>query len=88
MGKWQTIDVTGVASALFTISSDHEARKHHSLQTRGRWELVGREIQITWTDGWSDVFRIENGMVYKIALERGKTWKDPPTNVEAAERLP
>ena len=49
----------------------------------GKWEalrddcLGGMEARVTWSDGWKDILRLENGAFYKIALHPGNSWIDP-----------
>ncbi len=84
VGKWKIVNDKGVVGAYFTLDKAFTAKKSHVPSATAKWEVVGSDARITWSDGWKDVLRPQNGRVAKIAFGPGKSWGDKPDNEQWA----
>jgi hypothetical protein len=84
VGRWRIVASNGAVACYFTLTDKLEARKSHTPETTGKWEVVGNEARITWSDGWRDILRPQKGSVLKIAFSPGTSWDDPPANTDRA----
>jgi hypothetical protein len=57
LGRWKIINDKGVIAAYFTLSDDFQASKAHAPKVAGKWQVVGKDVKITWSDGFIDVIR-------------------------------
>lgn len=71
VGRWRIVDDKGVTACYFTLTGDFAAKKSHAPDVTAKWEVVGTEARITWSDGWKDILRPEKGRVLKIAFGPG-----------------
>lgn len=85
VGRWRIVDQEGRISTYFTLARSLDAQKSHAPDAPGKWEVVGGEARITWTDGWQDILRpIDGGIVLKLAFGPGTSWGDKPANTQLA----
>jgi hypothetical protein len=87
VGRWRIVDDKGVTSCYFTLSAS-AAKKSHAPKVTAKWELVGKEARITWSDGWKDILRPQKDGVLKIAFGPGTSWDDKPANTQHAIKEP
>jgi sulfatase modifying factor 1 len=84
-GRWRIVANNGATACFFTLDQSFSARKSHVPTATAKWEIVGDEARITWSDGWRDILRPqEGGRVLKIAFGPGTSWNAPPANVQTA----
>jgi hypothetical protein len=86
VGRWRIIGDAGRVASVFTLTDSFTATKSHDRRATGKWEVVGNEARITWSDGWKDILRVEKDGVTKIAFGPKATWTDTPTNTQQAVR--
>jgi hypothetical protein len=84
VGRWRIVDGAGKTSTFFTLTSSLEAKKSHAPKVTAKWEVVGNEARITWSDGWKDIIRPQKEGFAKLGFAPGTSWDDPPTNTEKA----
>jgi hypothetical protein len=82
VGRWRIVDEKGVTSCYFTLTGSFEAKKSHAPDVTAKWEVVGVEARITWSDGWRDILRPEKGRILKFAFGPGSSWDDKPANTQ------
>lgn len=79
-GRWR------IADSIFTLSGSLTATKSHAPKVTGKWEIVGDEARITWSDGWKDVIRPQKKGFQKVAFGPGTSWEDKPANTQVATK--
>jgi len=82
VGKWECGDGAG-STFYITLKENGEALKSIG-GSRGHWDYVNGEAQISWDDGWRDVIRKSGSRYEKSAYRRGKSLSDEPDNVATA----
>jgi hypothetical protein len=84
-GKWKVGTGAAMGSFYITLAADGTASKSMG-SSRGTWEMVDAEAQISWDDGWHDVIRKNGNHYQKAAYAPGKPLTDAPSNVASAVR--
>jgi len=82
IGKWEVGDGSG-NKFFITLEADGDAKKTIG-SPHGTWTLVDGEAHISWDDGWHDAIRKVGSRHEKVAHEPGKSFDDPPSNVDEA----
>ena len=80
MGRWKIVNDKGEVGCYFTLDQSLTAKKSHVPDATAKWELVGKDVRITWSDGWKDVLRPAKGRIAKIAFGPGTSWDDKPAD--------
>ena len=86
LGRWRIMDENFQTVCFFTIDKSFTAKKTHVPNATAKWEIVGDDARITWSDGWKDILRPEKGGMLKIAFGPGTSWDDKPANTQRAIR--
>ena len=81
-GKWECGDGAG-RTFYITLKENGDAYKSMG-NSRGHWEYVNGEAQISWDDGWRDVIRKAGSRYEKSAYRQGRSLTDEPDNVANA----
>ncbi len=84
VGRWRMTAENGSPAFLLRLDRSFSARKSHVPSATGKWEIVGDEAHITWSDGWTDILKVANGRAVKIAFAPGTSWNDKPANTQRA----
>jgi predicted Zn finger-like uncharacterized protein len=88
-GRWQILDDQGNPATIVTLTDKMDARKSNAPDATGKWELVGNEARITWSDGWKDILRPQgDGKVNKLGFPPGTSWDNPTTDTHRAVKIP
>jgi hypothetical protein len=83
VGRWQINgdDSTGEAPFFITLRPSFEAYKSNVPLATGRWEIVGEDARITWSDGWRNLLRPQEGNnADVVGFSPGTSWENPPAN--------
>jgi hypothetical protein len=86
VGRWRIVNDEGITAAYFTLKNTLEARKDHAPNAPGKWQVVGEEVRITWSDGWRDLFRPQNGEILVISYGPGAEWDKLPAKPVRTQR--
>jgi hypothetical protein len=88
VGRWQISrdDKTGERPFVVTLSKSFEAHKTNGPGVKGKWELIGDEVRITWSDGWSNILRQRDGRAIIMGFKPGTDWNDSPFNTLSATK--
>jgi hypothetical protein len=84
VGRWRIGDEKGQTASFFTLTKSFDAKKSYAPTVTAKWEIVGNEARITWSDGWRDILRPQKGSVLKIAFQPGTSWDEKPANTQRA----
>jgi hypothetical protein len=74
----------GSPEFVLTLERSFDARKSHVPGATGRWHVVGDEVRIKWSDGWTDTLKVENGRAVKVAFAPGTGRNAKPANTQQA----
>lgn len=83
-GRWKIVNDKGAVGSYFTLDDSFTAKKSNVPDATGKWEVVGSEARITWSDGWKDILRPEKDRIAKIAFGPGTSWDDKPADSQFA----
>jgi predicted Zn finger-like uncharacterized protein len=84
VGRWKLVNDKGVVSSYLTVTPTG-AKRDHAPDHPGTWEVVGKEARLTWSDGFRDILRMEDGgkMTFlglgRVTGAQTIRWDGPPT---------
>jgi len=84
VGRWRIEATEGVF--FMTLGSSFDAKKTNDPNSIGKWEIVGKEARVTWSEGWRNILRPQKDI--SIAFKPGTSWDDPPTSTVPAFKEP
>lgn len=89
-GKWEIGKTATNPKATFvmTLRADGTASKSHVPSSTGRWQVVGGEARVVWSEGWRDIIRPAGDGYQKIAFRPGTDFDSPPSNTDTAMKQP
>lgn len=81
VGTWQLTNDKGAVTCRLTLNNDFTPKRSIAPDATGKWEVLGREARITWSNGAKDVLQIEkDGSARVYIRDPGVSWDDPPSN--------
>ena len=78
VGKWRVLNDKGGTIFVITLDDSGESQTTNVAGLTGKWEVVGNEVRITWSEGWRDIIRPEKNGYRKYAFKPGMKWEDKP----------
>jgi hypothetical protein len=88
IGNWQIVDHKGHVRFHIRLFDNFQAKKSHAPDVAGKWNIVGNEVRIEWSDGWGDILRPQKSSIQKLGFGPGTTWGDAPADEDIAIMQP
>ncbi len=86
IGTWLLSDTDG-KPFLSVLREDGSSMSNWQGGEVGRWKIDGHQVEITWTDGWNDIFRKDEKGFQHSGFAPGVALTEKPTKTAAATKL-
>jgi hypothetical protein len=82
IGRWKLINEKGAIEMYLTVT-ESGAKKDHAPNFPGTWKVEGKDLRITWKDGFWDILRLgaDSSMVFLKFGKNSKRWDGRPKSL-------